>query len=84
MALITAFAGSVAPFEDDADLEALANDPLLELHELDMQARKFALVLLSAQLAIGSTCRLSLSCIGSLPSLMLDACRTATVKRWRY
>src|SRR5580704_3004920 len=48
-----ALAGAVAPLEEDADLEALVHDPLLELDELDMQARKFALVFLQLQLAVG-------------------------------
>ena len=32
-----ALAGAVAPLEDDADLEALVHDPLLQLDQLDVQ-----------------------------------------------
>jgi hypothetical protein len=54
MALIVpALAGSVAPFEEDADLEALAHHPLLKLDKLDMQSREFPLVFLSFPLAVG-------------------------------
>src|SRR5262249_57618520 len=41
--------GAVAPFEEDADLEALMYNPLLELDKLDMQPRKLPLVLLPLQ-----------------------------------
>ena len=52
-----ALAGAVAPFEEDADLEALVHHPLLELDELDMQPREFLLVFLSLQLAVGFRAR---------------------------
>ena len=42
---------AVATFEDDADLEALADDPLLQFDELDMKARQLALIFLALQLA---------------------------------
>src|SRR5262249_35577907 len=48
-----ALAGSITAFENDADLEALVHHPLLELDELDVQARQFALVFLPLQLAAG-------------------------------
>src|SRR5439155_11246101 len=48
-----ALAGTVPPFEDDADLQALVHHPLLNLDELDMQAREFPLVLLPLQRAVG-------------------------------
>ena len=48
-----ALACSVAPFEDDADLQARVHPPLLELDELDMQAGELPLVLLPLQLIAG-------------------------------
>ena len=43
--------GPVASFENDADLEALVHDPLLDLHQLDMQPLQFLFVLLALELA---------------------------------
>jgi hypothetical protein len=48
-----ALAGSVAPFEKDAELQALVHHPLLEFDELDMQAREFPLIFLPLRLTIG-------------------------------
>src|SRR5947207_2486826 len=39
-----AFAGAVAALEDDAHLEALGLDPLLELDELNVQAFQYPLI----------------------------------------
>ena len=56
-----ALAGAVAPLEDDADLQALVHDPLLQLDELDMQPGQLALVVLAFQLAVRRDPRLSLA-----------------------
>jgi hypothetical protein len=42
-----ALARAVAALEQDADLDAFGDDPKLQLDELGMQAREFALVLSS-------------------------------------
>jgi hypothetical protein len=54
MALIVraTLAGTVAPLEDDADLQPLMNDPLLQFHKLDMQLRQFALIIFGGKLAV--------------------------------
>ena len=41
-----ALARAVASLEDDADLESLVPDPLLQLDQLDMQLRQFLFVVL--------------------------------------
>ena len=45
-----ALAGAVAPLEDDADLQPLVLDPLLQLDELDVQPRELLVVVLALQL----------------------------------
>src|SRR5947199_1488023 len=47
-----ALAGAVAPFEEDADLQALVHHPLLELDKRAVQARELPLILLALQLAV--------------------------------
>ncbi len=42
--------GGIAPFKDDDDLQALGLDPFLHLHQLDLQAREFFLILAPIEL----------------------------------
>ena len=49
-----ALAGAIAPFEEDAHLQALVHHPLLELDELDMQACELPLVFVPLQFTVGS------------------------------
>ncbi len=44
------FSRAVATFEHDADLEALCDDPLLELHQLNVQALELFVVILAREL----------------------------------
>ena len=46
-----ALAGAVAALEDDADLEPLVHDPLLQRHQFGVQLLQFALVGLARELA---------------------------------
>src|SRR3954453_1667121 len=48
----TTFAGAIASLEDNADLQSLADDPLLQLDQLDMQSGEFAFVILALQLPV--------------------------------
>ncbi|MCY1541140.1 hypothetical protein D9M68_768150 [compost metagenome] len=45
-----ALAGAITALEDDADLEPLGHHPLLQFHQLDMQALELAFVLLATEL----------------------------------
>jgi hypothetical protein len=53
-----ALAGTVAALEHDADLEALLHDPLLQLHELDVQLPQLLVVVLAGDLAVPDRCGL--------------------------
>jgi hypothetical protein len=46
----SALPGAVAALEDDARLDALVDDPLLELHELDVQTLELLVVRLAVEL----------------------------------
>ena len=49
-----ALAGTIAPLENDADLQALVHHPLLNLDQLDMQPGQLSFVVLDLQLAVGA------------------------------
>ena len=57
-----ALTGAIAPFEEDAHLQALVHHPLLELDELDMQACELPLVFVPLQFTVGS--KLTLLLVG--------------------
>ncbi|MNS24728.1 hypothetical protein D3C72_565830 [compost metagenome] len=56
-------AGTVTPLEDDADLEPLVHYPLLQLHQLHVQATQLLLVCLVAK-GLGLGDRYRLFCFG--------------------
>ena len=54
-----ALAGTIAPLENDADLQALVHHPLLNLDQLDMQPGQLSFVVLDFQFAVGASVELS-------------------------
>ena len=69
-----ALAGAVAALEDDADLEALVDDPKLQLDQLGVQALEFFLVGFVAELFLrNGAVRVSRAC-GSCSDVLSQPC----------
>ena len=85
-----ALAGGVAAFEDDADLQALRHDPLLQLDELDVQALELLLVFLPAHALgcgggalVSHVARSPWPCARSRRRAGPPVCRAAWSSGWR-